>query len=201
MRFKILTLLAALLPIQTETPFMKAELIFPLEHWHNHASCIVETPSGDLLVCWFHGSGERTADDVKIEGARRRKGAVLWNARFTMADTPAYPDTNCTMFIDPQSRLWLLWPTILANEWETALMKYKISSDFQKDGPPRWEVSEVLHVTPGKEFEETVLKYLPSMEDELKKGAYTEESRMRLQAHLDGIRKHAVEKLYRRLGW
>ena len=41
-------------------PFHRAELIFPLEHWHNHGSCIVECPDGDLLVCWFHGSGERS---------------------------------------------------------------------------------------------------------------------------------------------
>ncbi|HAV62886.1 MAG TPA: hypothetical protein DCY13_11040, partial [Verrucomicrobiales bacterium] len=52
-----------------------AELIFPPETWHNHGSCIVEAPNGDLIVCWFHGSGERTADDVKIEGARLKKGA------------------------------------------------------------------------------------------------------------------------------
>ncbi len=58
-----------------EKPFLKSELIFPLEHWHNHGSCIVEAPNGDLLVCWFNGSGERKADDVKIEGARIRKGA------------------------------------------------------------------------------------------------------------------------------
>jgi len=103
-------------------PFHNAELIFPLESWHNHASAIVECPNGDLLVCWFHGSGERTADDVKVEGARLRKGSKTWN-RFTMADTPNYPDTNCTMFIDPQQRLWLMWPTILANECHTALMK------------------------------------------------------------------------------
>src|SRR6476646_4472425 len=83
-------------------PFCESELIFPLEHWHNHGSCIVETPKGDLLVCWFHGSGERTADDVKIEGARKRRGASAWSGRFTMADTPEYPDTNCAMFIDPQ---------------------------------------------------------------------------------------------------
>jgi hypothetical protein len=38
-------------------PFHEAELIFPLESWHNHASAIVECPNGDLLVCWFHGSG------------------------------------------------------------------------------------------------------------------------------------------------
>src|SRR5204862_427715 len=125
----------------------EAELIFPLETWHNHASCIVEAPNGDLLVCWFHGSGERTADDVKVEGARKRKGARAWSPRFTMADTPGYPDTNCTMFVDPQNRLWLLWPTILANQWETALMKYKISSRWTGDGVPLWDVQEVLHVT------------------------------------------------------
>ena len=94
-------------------PFHEAEILFPLETWHNHASCIVETPRGDLLVCWFHGSGERTADDVKIEGARKRKGSRQWSQRFTMADTPGYPDTNCAMFIDPEGGLWLLWPTIL----------------------------------------------------------------------------------------
>src|SRR5512140_12694 len=108
--------------------FLDSELIFPLERWHNHASCIVETPHGDLLVCWFHGSGERTADDVKIEGARLRHGTRTWSPRFVMADTPGYPDTNCAMFIDPAGRLWLLWPTILANKWESSLMKYRIAS-------------------------------------------------------------------------
>src|SRR5512133_2956085 len=121
----------------SETPFLESELIFPLEHWHNHASCIVEAPNGDLLACWFHGSGERKADDVKIEGARLRAGERTWSRRFVMADTPGYPDTNCAMFIDPNGRLWLLWPTILANEWHTALMKYRISSEFTGDGPPR----------------------------------------------------------------
>src|SRR5436190_228673 len=130
----------------------EAEFLFPMEHWHNHASCIVETPNGDLLVCWFHGSGERTADDVKIEGARLKHAEKTWSHRFTMADTLNYPDTNCTMFIDPQGRLWLLWPTILANRWETALMKYRISTNYTGDGPPLWSVNEILHVTPGEEF-------------------------------------------------
>ena len=66
-----------------EKAFLSSELIFPLEHWHNHGSCIVEMPDGGLMVCWFHGSGERKADDVKIEGARRRKGATAWSGRFT----------------------------------------------------------------------------------------------------------------------
>src|SRR5438093_12730933 len=70
-----------------EAPFLKSEIIFPLEVWHNHASCIVETPHGDLLVCWFHGSGERNADDGKIDGAGRHKGSRTWRPPFTLADT------------------------------------------------------------------------------------------------------------------
>ncbi len=139
-----------------DKPFLKSELIFPSEHWHNHGSCIVECPNGSLLVCWYHGSGERTADDVVVLGARQQKGARQWTAPFLMADTPGYPDTNPAMFIDPQKRLWLLWPTILANRWESALMKYRISSDYQRAGPPRWGASEVLHVTPGTNFQDMV---------------------------------------------
>ena len=158
-----LALMVSILPAAQGTfdanraaPQLESELVFPLEHWHNHASMIVEAPNGDLLVCWFHGSGERTADDVVIRGARLRKGAKTWSEPFLLADTPGYPDTNATMFIDPRQRLWLLWPTILANEWHTALMKYRISSDYLREGPPRWDVSDVLHVTPGDEFKATV---------------------------------------------
>jgi predicted neuraminidase len=184
-----------------EGAFLKSELIFPLEHWHNHASCIVETPRGDLLVCWFHGSGERTADDVKIEGARRRRGQQNWSPRFTMADTPGYPDTNCTMFIDPQRRLWLLWPTILANRWETALMKYRISSSYEGPGAPKWEISDVLHVTPGKEFEKAVSRYVEREEEALVVAALPEELRKLARTQLDGLAEHAADKLFCRLGW
>src|SRR5438874_11608741 len=137
------------------TPFLESELVFPLETWHNHASMIVEAANGDLLVCWFHGSGERTADDVVVRGARRRKGAGAWSEPFLLADTPGYPDTNATMFIDPRQRLWLLWPTILANEWHTALMKYRISTDYLKPAPPKWSVSENMLLVP-RNFSETV---------------------------------------------
>ena len=69
-----------------DRPFLDTELVFPLEHWHNHASMVVELPGGDLFVCWFHGSGERTADDVVIRGARLRKGRT-WSEPFLLADT------------------------------------------------------------------------------------------------------------------
>jgi len=178
----------------SDTSFFRSELVFPLEHWHNHASMLVELANGDLLVDWFHGSGERTADDVVIRGARLKKNSRSWSEPFVLADTPGYPDTNATMFIDPKQRLWLLWPTILANEWHTALMKYKISSDYQRDGPPRWEVSDVLHVTPGDEFKTITDREL----DRLTRGVTLDERR---REYVDKLRRDAGDKLTRRLGW
>lgn len=190
------------LAASADQPFLTSELIFPLEHWHNHGSCIVEAPNGDLMVCWFHGSGERTADDVKVEGARLRRGERAWGARFTMADTPGYPDTNCCMFIDPRGRLWLMWPTILANTWESALMKYRISTDYLRDGPPKWEVNEVMHVTPGPDFEPAVLKFADQAEAALNATAPAAADGTSFgRKWLAGLRAQAADKLTRRLGW
>ncbi len=176
-----------------------AELIFPLEHWHNHASMVVEAPNGDLLTCWFHGSGERQADDVRVEGARLKRGGQQWSPRFTMADTPGYPDTNCTMFIDVRGKLWLLWPTILANEWHTALMKYRISSDYAGEGVPKWERQEVLHVTPGPEFQQLTEKAVS--EWEASAGLLPAAQQARLKGYIAEVRGRAADKLSRRLGW
>jgi predicted neuraminidase len=185
---------AAAAPAPTDRPFLTSELLFPLEHWHNHASMIVELPGGDLLTCWFHGSGERTADDVKVLGARMKNGATRWSTPFVLADTIGYPDTNATMFLDAKARLWLMWPTILANEWHTALMKYKISTDYRGDGAPRWNSNDVLHITPGDEFAKTV-------NAEADRWLALPSADARLPAYIDRLKKDAADKLSRRLGW
>ena len=69
-------------------PLYKSELIFPPEKIHNHSSSIVELPNGDLFTVWYHGSGERTADDVLIQAARWNHTTGKWSAPFTLADTP-----------------------------------------------------------------------------------------------------------------
>ena len=50
-----LTLSAGASLLLPAAPFYQAELIFPLESWHNHASMIVECPNGDLLVTFHCG--------------------------------------------------------------------------------------------------------------------------------------------------
>jgi hypothetical protein len=96
--------------------FFRTELIFPLENWHNHASCILELPGGNLLVTWYHGSGEHMADDVKIQGARKNLGSQGWSRSFTMADSPNFPDGNPIVFLDRKQQLWLVWSMIVAND-------------------------------------------------------------------------------------
>lgn len=147
--------LAATLPaFAQEKPILQSELIFPLESWHNHSSSIVELPDGELFVCWFHGSGERQADDVKVLAARRPRGAA-WSAPFDLADTPGFPDTNPTLFLDSKKRLWLFWPAILANQWETALMKYRMSTDYSGSGSPRWTAADNILLIPKNIVERT----------------------------------------------
>ncbi|MBN2329726.1 MAG: exo-alpha-sialidase, partial [Candidatus Omnitrophica bacterium] len=132
-----------------DAPHYQSELIFPVEPWHNHGSSLVECPDGSLLACWFHGSGERTADDVLVQGARKAKGSSQWGERFVMADTPGYPDCNPVLFIDADGRLWLYWITVLANLWESSLLKYRTSSRFiQPNGPPEWDWQDNIHITP-----------------------------------------------------
>jgi len=180
---------------QTDAPDYTSDLIFPMEDWHNHGSSIVVCPNGDKLVCWFHGSGERQADDVKILGARRVEATGAWSAPFVMADTPGFPDTNCCMIVDPEERLWLLWPTIQANTWESAVMKYKTSTNYMMaDGAPAWDRMRVMHVKHAGDFEEIVRE---------KTEAYIGPKPWPGRAERWAERNYAqaADKLTRRIGW
>ncbi|HLW20603.1 MAG TPA: hypothetical protein VKX33_09775, partial [Cyclobacteriaceae bacterium] len=68
--------------VPKEQVVLKESLLFALQEQHVHGSSIVSLPNGDLLTAWFQGSGERTADDVKILGSRLIKGSHEWSAPF-----------------------------------------------------------------------------------------------------------------------
>ena len=155
----LLVLLASLAPA-AEAPMMSKEDVFPLDAKHNHASSLVRLPNGDLFVCWYRGSGERTADDVAIMAARKRAGAGAWSPPFVLADTPGFPDTNPTLFVDRRNQLWLFWQTIVANRWETAITNYRMSADYKGEGVPKWALSEVMFLKP-KNFAERVKAVYP----------------------------------------
>jgi predicted neuraminidase/predicted glycoside hydrolase/deacetylase ChbG (UPF0249 family) len=142
----------------------RSEFIFPEQDKHVHSSSVVELPNGDLLVCWFEGSGERHANDVMIKGARLKKGASQWSEPFVMADTPDHPDCNPVLFLDGKNRLHLVWVVVIGNRWEASLLKTKISTDFQNEGAPVWNWQDIILPNPGELFAETVEKKLKEIQ-------------------------------------
>ena len=130
--------------------------IFPLQGKHVHSSSIVECPNGDLLACWYYGSGERKANDVVIQGARLRKGETEWSPVFLMADTPDFPDCNPVLFINQKGRLYLFWIVVRANGWEHSILKYRMSTNFQQSGAPKWDWQDIILLKPGDTFAETI---------------------------------------------
>jgi predicted neuraminidase len=192
-----LNLLAAiaLLNFAAVSPQHSAELIFPLHPQHNHAPGIVELPNGDLLVSWYRGSGERTADDVAVYGARKKKGESKWSDAFLMADTPGFPDCNTCMMVDRRNRLWLFWPMIIANTWESCLTNFRMSQDFAGPGSPKWDKSGLILLKPddfSKDAETELEKLLKQYQSVV--GAIW-------RAELSVVRQKVQNKLYQRLGW
>jgi len=80
------------------------------------------------------------------------------------------------LFIASQNRLWLMWYTVIANQWETSLPKYRISKNYMMpDGPPEWTWQDVLHVKPGDRSERGIQpgdRFVESVERQIKE--YTE---------------------------
>jgi predicted neuraminidase len=172
-----------------------SELVFPLNAQHNHAPGLVELPNGDLLASWYRGSGERSADDVAVLGARRPRGSKVWSEPFVMADTPGFPDCNTCMIVDRQQRLWLFWPVILANTWESCLTRYQYSSQWDGSGPPKWTDHGTILLKPD-DFHDEAIQVLEG-ELQLLQGHLSDKDR----AEIDGLKKKLGEKLYQRLGW
>jgi len=134
----------------------KGELIFPMQGQHVHSSSIVELPNGDLLTCWFQGSGERKANDVVVNGSRLRKGQKKWSKPFLMADTPGQPDCNPMLFLNKNKKLFLVWIAVQANRWEASILKVKTTTDYSKEGAPNWQWQDNILLKPGEEFAKRV---------------------------------------------
>ncbi|HEY3392100.1 MAG TPA: sialidase family protein [Lacipirellulaceae bacterium] len=191
----LINVVALLLAGAATNPQHSAELVFPLRQEHNHAPGIVECPNGDLLISWYRGSGERSSDDVAVYGARKRRGESEWSEAFLMADMPGFPDCNTCMMIDRQQRLWLFWPTIIANTWESCLTNYRVSRDYSGNGAPKWERNGLVLLKPD-DFSAEGDAQLASLIEKYK-GFVSD----RLRDEIEEGRQKMRDKLYQRLGW
>ena len=205
----ILVALGLATPVGAQ-PLYEAQFIFDPEvedHGHVHASCIVECANGDLRAVWYENGtplpppyySERRdkSDDVRIGGSRKAKGADAWEKPFVMSDTFGVSDNNPCMVIDAQDRLWLIHPTLLGVPdwtWGSALVRYKISSDYQKPGVPIWDKQDILVPHVGgfeKVLNDTAEKYAAARN--LGEGV--------VKAYLQRLLDQLKEPLRPRLGW
>jgi predicted neuraminidase len=132
--------------------------VFTEARGHVHASSIVETPSGALLVAWyengdpagpgpFEGQDMDKRQDVRISAARRAGASDRWSRPFTLADTADLPDNNPALGIDGAGRLWLVHATLIGvpeKAWGSALTRALVSTDYDRDGTPRWDASHTI---------------------------------------------------------
>jgi len=205
----VLVVLGLATPVGAQ-PLYEAQFIFDPQvenHGHVHASCIVECPNGDLRAVWYENGtplpppyySERRdkSDDVRIGGSRKAKGADGWEKPFVMSDTFGVSDNNPCMVIDAQDRLWLIHPTLLGVPdwtWGSALVRYKVSSDYQKPGVPIWDKQNIL--VPHVGGFEKVLK--DTAEAYIARGLY---DRKMVEPYMQRLLDQLKEPLRPRLGW
>jgi len=139
------------------------EIIFPLQNEHTHGSSIVMLPNGDLLAAWFQGSGERTADDVRVMGARLKKGLKNWSTPFLIADTKGIPDCNPVLFLNQKGKLFLFWVAVIANKWENAILRFRTSTNYNGNEAPVWEWQDNIFLKPDDNFAKEVEKRFKEM--------------------------------------
>src|SRR3972149_4628072 len=99
------------------------------------------------------------------------------------------------MMTDGKPPLWLLWPIILDNNWDSCLTHYLATSSYQTDGPPKWEQNGVIFLKPadfGKELVDHVQAEYGSSPL-----AQTDAAKTRMEE----FKSKANDKLFQRLGW
>ncbi|MCE7043630.1 exo-alpha-sialidase [Dyadobacter sp. CY312] len=156
MKNYFLTILLFCLPGFLSAQIVQQGLVFPQQEQHVHGSSLVNLPNGDMLIAWFQGSGERKSDDVKIMGARLKKGQKNWSEPFLMADTPHIPDCNPVLFLNSSGKLFLVWIAVQANLWEQSILRLRTSVSYEKDGAPEWNWQDNILLKPDQKFAEEV---------------------------------------------
>lgn len=176
-------------------PILQSNFVFPLHSQHNHAPGVAELPDGELLVSWYRGSGERTADDVAVYGSRLKAGHKEWGPEFLMTDTPGFPDCNTAMMTDAKGRLMLFWPVIIANSWESCLTHVKVSDNPIGEGSPHWNQDLTILLKPD-DFSEEATRVLEQLLSTFR--ATLSEKQLLV---IDEAKKKLSQKLYQRMGW
>jgi predicted neuraminidase len=179
----------------SKNAIVSEEIMFPFQNEHVHGSSIVMLPNGDLLSAWFQGSGERTADDVRVMGARLKKGLKTWSNPFLMADTKGIPDCNPVLFLNRNGKLFLFWIAVQANKWEYSILRFKTSMNYNGNEAPVWEWQDNILLKPDENFVKEVSKKFGDLpENQSGWAAYAPQ-------YDEMIKEASKDLLKRSLGW
>lgn len=171
------------------------DYIFTPQEEHAHGSSIVLLPNDDKLAVWFQGSGERKSDDVRIMGARLKKGAKSWTIPFLMADTKGIPDCNPVLFLNGKNKLFLVWIAVQANRWENSILIFKTSVKYDTDGVPEWNWQDNILLKPDDSFaKEVALKFKDLPQNHAGWAEYA-------PLYDDMIKEASKDQLKRSIGW
>jgi len=99
------------------------------------------------------------------------------------------------MMIDRHGRLWLFWPTILANSWESCLTNFKVATHYGGPGAPQWEREGLILLKPD-DFRDEAVALLDEFLAKLNRPLSERE-----KAEIEEARRRLDDKLYQRLGW
>jgi len=180
-------------PLGAAPPRFEARFIVAPQPEHVHSSSIVELPDGSLFAVWYQGSGERRSDDVRLEGARLAPDAAAWSAPLPVADSPGFPDCNPVALVDQRGRLSVIWPAILDNRWESALLRYRSApTGGWTSGVPPWNEGGVILLRPDT-LKEKAEPFARALMAALPPGGDRDE--------FEQIVERLSDRLYNRLGW
>lgn len=169
--------------------------VFPFHHKHNHSPSLAVLPDKSLLLVFYRGSGERTADDVAIWACRKSRDGV-WSSPVIVADTEGFPDTNPVVTVAPNGDILLFYGTQIDNNWESTLLKQRVGRIIGSTGCNiKWTQDRVILLKPNEElFKAHYLKGLQSVY----RGAQPADLFPKYYAIQE---ERATKRLNYRLGW
>ncbi|WP_455812631.1 sialidase family protein [Pseudomonas graminis] len=101
----------------------------------NHAANLLPLPDGDVLCVWFGGTQEGIAD-ISVWCSRLVKGSARWSDAVKLSDDPTRSEQNPVLFLDPDNVLWLLYTAQKSGNQDTAIVRYRQSTDFGQSWGP-----------------------------------------------------------------
>jgi predicted neuraminidase len=129
-------------------------------------------------------------------GAWKRAGDTSWSNPFVMADEPGFPDCNTCMHVDDSDRLWLFWPTVIANSWESCLTRYQVSNNATAIGDLRWDHQGLVLLKPDDFGDEATRVF-----DKLISEQLPDPLPPKVAEEIDAAKERLSDKLSQRLGW